>query len=144
MSADSHRLLLTIPHIVCDHTSIPLFAGEVAAVYNAYTHGQPSPLGEISIQYPDFAAWEREWLKGEVYEREIAYWRKQLDGCRPALQLPTDKPRPAVKTYNGAQILFSLPDDLASAMLLLARREKCTVFITLLAAFKEYMPASKD
>ena len=136
LSADSHRLLLTIPHIVCDHTSIPLFASEVAAVYNAYAHGQPSPLGELSVQYPDFAAWEREWLKGEVYERELAYWRKQLDGCRPALQLPTDKPRPPVKTYNGAQILFSLPDELASAVLLLARREKCTVFITLLAAFK--------
>ena len=136
LSADSHRLLLTMPHIVCDHSSIQLFAGEVAAVYDAFSNGRPSPFAELAIQYADYSSWEREWLQGEVYETELAYWRKQLDGCQPVLQLPTDRPRPPIKTYGGTQMLFSLPDDLAQAVQLLAQREKCTVFITLLAAFK--------
>jgi len=136
LNAESHRLLLTIPHITCDHSSIQMLAGEVASVYNAYIQGQPSPLAELTIQYADYTSWERERLQGEVYETELAYWRKQLDGCRPALQLPTDRLRPPVKTYRGAQLLISLSRDLSKAVQLLAQREKCTVFMTLLAAFK--------
>lgn len=135
LDAESHRLVLTIPHIVCDHTSIQLFANEVASVYNAFSQGRPSPLAELTFQYADFARWEREWFKGEVYERELDYWRKQLDGCS-VLQLPTDHPRPPVKTYRGTQLLFSVSRKLSEAVQSLAQREKCTLFITLLAALK--------
>jgi hypothetical protein len=136
LAAESHRLLLTIPHIICDHSSVQLFANEVAALYNAYRQGQLSPLAELSFQYADFARWEREWFKGEVYERELDYWRKQLDGCRPLLQLETDYPRPPIKTFRGTQLLFSLSRDLSEAVQSLAQREQCTLFITLLAGLK--------
>lgn len=136
LDATSHRLLLTIPHIVCDHTSIQLFANEVASVYNAFSQGQPSPLAELAFQYADYARWEREWFKAEVYERQLAYWRRQLDGCSPLLKLETDLPRPLLKTYNGAQVQFSLPDDVSEAVKSMAQREQCTLFVTLLAAFK--------
>jgi amino acid adenylation domain-containing protein len=136
---DSHRLLLTIPHIICDHTSVQLLAGEVGALYEAFARRRPASIPEPAIQYADFASWEREWLQGEVYERELDYWRRQLDGCAPALQLPTTRPRPPVKTYNGAQLLTSFPEELSRAAEALARRERCTVFMTLLAAFKSLL-----
>jgi hypothetical protein len=136
LAIDSHRLLLTIPHIVCDHSSIQLFANEVASVYNAFSQGRPSPLEELTFQYADFARWERAWFKDGGYERELDYWRKQLDGCRPVLQLPTDHLRPPVKTYRGTQLLFSLSGELSEAVQSLAQREECTLFITLLAALK--------
>lgn len=136
LDAESHLLLLTIPHIVCDHSSIQLLANEVATVYNAFSQGRQSPLAELAIQYADFARWEREWFKGEIYKRQLDYWRKQLNDCRPVLQLQTDYPRPPVKTYRGTQMLFSVSRDLSEAVESLARREQCTLFITLLAVFK--------
>jgi amino acid adenylation domain-containing protein len=139
LSEDSHRLLFTIPHLICDHTSVQLLAEEVGVIYSAFSQQRPSPLPELAIQYPDFASWEREWLQGEVYETELNYWRQQLAGCSPALQLPTDRPRPPVKTYHGAQVLTSFPEELSRAVEVLARREKCTVFMTLLAAFKSLL-----
>jgi amino acid adenylation domain-containing protein len=139
LEAETHLLLFAVPHIVCDHTSVGLLAVEVSALYDAFRQGLPSPLPELSLQYADFALWEREWLRGEVFDREIAYWRRQLEGCRPALSLPTDRPRPAVKTYCGAQLLTAVPLDLSSAVDALSRRENCTPFMTLLAAFKSLL-----
>lgn len=144
LAAESHRLLLTIPHIVCDHSSIQLLANEVASVYNAFSQGRQSPLPELTIQYADFARWEREWLKGEVYKIQLDYWRRQLNGCRPVLQLRTDYPRPPVKTYRGTQMLFSVPRDLSEAVETLARREECTLFTTLLAVFKTLLYRDTD
>jgi amino acid adenylation domain-containing protein len=139
LAEDSHRLLFTIPHIICDHTSVQLLAQEVGIVYQAFSQQRPSPLPELAIQYPDFASWEREWMQGEVYETELNYWRRQLAGCSPALQLPTDRPRPPVKTYHGTQVLTSFSEELSRAVETLARRERCTVFMTLLAAFKSLL-----
>ena len=75
---------------------------EVAALYEAYAVGAESPLKELSLQYGDYAVWQREWLQGEVLDQQLAYWRKQLAGVPPVLELPTDYPRPAVMTFNGA------------------------------------------
>jgi hypothetical protein len=139
LAEDSYRLLFTIPHIICDHTSVQLLAQEVGIVYQAFSQQRPTPLPELAIQYPDFASWERKWMQGEVYETELDYWRRQLAGCSPALQLPTDRPRPPVKTYKGTQVLTSFSEELSRAVETLARRERCTVFMTLLAAFKSLL-----
>jgi amino acid adenylation domain-containing protein len=136
LAEESHLLLFTIPHIICDHESVELFAGEVAAAYAAISEGRPSPLPEIAIQYPDFAYWERQWLQGDVYETQLSYWRRQLEGCPPVMQLLTDHARPPVRTYLGARQPVAFEANLAEAVASLARRKKCTVFMTLLAAFK--------
>ena len=76
---------------------------EVAALYQAYSAGEPSPLTELTIQYADFAAWQRQWLTGEVLESQLSYWKQQLQGAPAVLELPTDRPRPPVRNYRGAQ-----------------------------------------
>jgi hypothetical protein len=135
LSAEQHSLLVTIPHIACDHWSINLLAREVPALYAAFSRGEASPLAELPVQYADFAAWERRWMSGEVYERELDYWRQRLGDCEP-LRLPTDRPRPPVRTYRGLHEQLSLPESLSRAVNELSRRERCTRFMTLLAVYK--------
>jgi non-ribosomal peptide synthetase component F len=130
-----HVVLFTMHHIVSDGWSVGVLIGEVRALYDAYSAGESSPLEELPIQYADFAVWQREWLKGEVLERELEYWRKQLLGVE-ALRLPTDHPRPAVPSYRGAQEVFQLDAELTSALRELSRQEGVTLFMTLLAAFQ--------
>jgi len=109
---------------------------EVSALYEAYSRGEESPLAELAIQYADYAVWQREWLKDGVMERQLAYWREQLRGAPEALKLPTDKPRPAVQSFHGAQHKFSLTPELSEELKALSRAESVTLFMTLLAAFK--------
>ncbi|RDJ94104.1 hypothetical protein B4Q13_17150, partial [Lacticaseibacillus rhamnosus] len=92
-----------------------------------------SPLAPLPIQYADFASWQRDWLKGEVLERQLAYWRQQLAGAPPLLELPTDRPRPAVRTPSGATRVVLIPRALAERLAVLGRREGATLFMTLLA-----------
>jgi amino acid adenylation domain-containing protein len=130
-----HSLLLTVHHIACDGWSIGVLIRELTAIYGAYAAGQPSPLAELALQYGDFAVWQREWLQGEVLERQLGYWRKQLADL-PTLQLPTDRPRPTVQSYRGAFRAFVLPGTLVSGLRELANQEGATLFMALLAAFK--------
>ena len=130
-----HVLLMTLHHIVTDGWSMGVLVREVASLYDAYSQGQPSPLPDLPVQYADYAVWQREWLQGDVLERELAYWREQLTGMPMALDLPTDRPRPAVQSYRGARHAFSLSRELSEALAELSRREGVTVFMTLLAAF---------
>ena len=109
---------------------------EVATLYEAYSKGEESPLPELAMQYGDFAVWQRGWLQGEVLEQQMAYWREQLGGELPVLELPTDHPRPAVQSYRGAQQQFALPGELTGQLRELSRREGVTLFMTLLAAFQ--------
>src|SRR2546423_1876441 len=97
-----HVLLLTIHHIVSDGWSIGGFVRELAALYEAYMTGRPSPLPSLPIQYADFAAWQREWLQGEVLEEQLAYWRRQLADAPPLLELPNDRPSPPGPAYQRA------------------------------------------
>jgi len=90
----------------------------------------------LEWQYGDYATWQREWLQGEVLEEQLRYWRRQLGGELPVLELPTDRPRPAVQSYRGSQRGFRLTDELTAAVKLLSRREGVTLFMTLLAAFQ--------
>ena len=94
LAAEQHILLLTMHHIISDGWSLGVLGRELAALYQAYSTGQSSPLAELGIQYADFAVWQREWLQGEVLEKQLAYWREQLGGELPVLELPIDRPRP--------------------------------------------------
>jgi amino acid adenylation domain-containing protein len=126
---------LTMNHIVCDGWSMPVFFAELGALYEAFARGAPSPLPELPIQYADFAAWQRGWLRGEVLERQVGYWRRQLRGL-PALELPGDRPRPPVPSYRGARRHFFIPAAVAARLQQLAHEEDATPFMVLLAAFK--------
>jgi amino acid adenylation domain-containing protein len=130
-----HVLLLTIHHIISDGWSVGVFVRELAALYKAYTAGRPSPLQGLSIQYADFAAWQREWLQGERLEEQLSYWRAQLSDAPPLLELPTDRPRPPVQSYKGAHETLLLSESLSRSLKELSRREGATLFMTLLAAF---------
>ena len=129
-----HVLLLTMHHIVSDGWSMGVMVKEVAALYEAFCQGQPSPLPKLPIQYADYAVWQREWLSGEVLEEQLAYWKRQLSGV-PVLQLPSDYPRPAIQSYRGASEKFELGEELTARLRELSRREGVTLYMTLLAAF---------
>jgi len=131
-----HVLLLTMHHIVSDGWSLGVLMRELAVLYEGFSTGKPASLPELPIQYADFAIWQREWLQREVLESQLAYWKQQLGGELPVLELPTDRPRPPVQTYRGARQSFELSKELTDALKALSRREGVTLFMTLLAAFK--------
>ncbi len=139
LSDEQHILLFTMHHIISDGWSMGVLVREVTQLYEAYLKGEESPLAELSIQYADFAVWQREWMSGEVLERELNYWRQQLAGAPPVLELPTDKPRPAVQSFAGARHSFSLPGELAEGLRKLSRAEGATLFMTLLAGFQSLL-----
>ncbi|MDQ1592737.1 MAG: hypothetical protein QOG71_3364 [Pyrinomonadaceae bacterium] len=136
LADDEHVLLLTMHHIVSDAWSMGILIREVATLYEAYTRDAQSPLAELPIQYADFARWQREWLTGERLEAQLAYWREQLRDSPKLLELPTDRPRPAVQRYHGASVPFTLSRELTEELQGLSRQEGVTLFMTLLAAFK--------
>ncbi|HEY9877512.1 MAG TPA: amino acid adenylation domain-containing protein [Leptolyngbyaceae cyanobacterium] len=134
-----YMLLVTMHHIVYDGWSYDIFLREVAALYDAFSSGKPSPLPELPIQYADFANWQREWLQGEVLESQRDYWKQQLNGSLPILQLPTDYPRSPVQTYQGEYQSLELPENLTKALKDLSQQEQVTLFMTLLAAFQTFL-----
>jgi amino acid adenylation domain-containing protein len=135
LSAREHVAVLTIHHIACDAWSLEILVKEISALYDAFSQGQPSPLAELPIQYIDYARWQREWLRGEVLDKELAYWRDQLQGVA-TLELPTDRPRPAIQTYVGVNRSFELPTKVGVEVNALGRQTGTTAFMTVLAAFK--------
>jgi amino acid adenylation domain-containing protein/FkbM family methyltransferase len=136
LAETEHVLLVTMHHIISDGWSLGVLVKEVAALYEAFAEGRPSPLVELDIQYADFAVWQREWLQGEVLEGQLSYWREQLQGAPAVLELPTDRPRPPVQTFRGAHERFELEAGLTDALRALSRREGVTLFMTLLAAWQ--------
>ncbi|BAY66482.1 amino acid adenylation domain-containing protein [Calothrix brevissima NIES-22] len=135
LSPTEYVLLFCMHHIISDGWSMGILIQEVAELYTAFAVGKPSPLPELPIQYTDFAVWQRQWLQGEVKESQINYWRQQLANAPALLELPTDRPRPAVQTLRGAHQFFSMALELTQALELLSRQEGVTLFMTLLAAF---------
>ncbi|HEV7859202.1 MAG TPA: amino acid adenylation domain-containing protein [Pyrinomonadaceae bacterium] len=131
---EDYVFLLTMHHIIADGWSLVLLFQELSDIYEAFGAGLPSPLPELPIQYADFAVWQRDWLRGEVLEEQLSYWRNQLRDL-PVLQFPTDWPRPTVLSYEGSLHTLWLPDSLARALRDLGAREKTTLFMTVLAAF---------
>jgi amino acid adenylation domain-containing protein len=135
LSTEEHIAVVVMHHIVSDGWSMGVLIREVGALYAAFSQGRPSPLPELPIQYADYALWQRGWLAGEVLEKQVAYWREQLSGAPAALELPTDRARPAVQSFRGAYHGFALPADLTASVNELARLEGATLFMVLLAAF---------
>jgi amino acid adenylation domain-containing protein len=131
----NHQLLLAMHHIVSDAWSITVFYRELRAIYAAFAAGQPSPLSPLTIQYPDFAVWQTDWLRGEVLERQLEYWKKQLGGIVP-IDLPFDRPRPANMTFQGGFALVTIEGALLARLRALGARHDCTLFMTILAAFQ--------
>ena len=136
LDAEESILIITMHHIIFDGWSAGVLIREVAALYKAFLTGRPSPLPELTIQYVDYAYWQREWLKGEILESQLAYWKQQLGGKLPVLNLPTDYPRPTVSTFRGARQTLVLPELLRGEIKELSQQEGVTLFMILLAAFK--------
>ncbi|MCP4663809.1 MAG: AMP-binding protein, partial [bacterium] len=129
-------VMATMHHIVSDGWSMGIFLRELAALSDAFSRGEPSPLAELPVQYADFAHWQRQWLAGELLEIQLSYWRKQLAGAPPRLDLATDRPRPAVQTFRGRNLGMALSEPLSGALATLAREQGVTLFMTLVAVFK--------
>ena len=137
LTPDDHVLLLNLHHIASDWWSFGVFEEELALLYDAFLRGQEtSPLPDLPLQYVDFAAWQRQWLQGEILQAQLDYWQKKLSGALPVLEFPTDHPRPAAQTYNGSVISSVLSKKLTEALKILSQREGVTLFATLLGAFK--------
>ncbi|MBT2779855.1 non-ribosomal peptide synthetase, partial [Lysobacter sp. ISL-54] len=135
LSEHEHVLLVTQHHIVSDGWSIGVLVKEVSALYDAYRQGQPDPLPPLPIQYADYAAWQRSWLQGETLQRQSNYWRDQLQGAPAVLELPTDRPRPALQSYAGDRVPVRLSSELSAQLRNLSQRHGTTVFMTLLAGW---------
>ncbi|QIR37151.1 amino acid adenylation domain-containing protein [Tolypothrix sp. PCC 7910] len=135
LNETEHILLVCMHHIVSDGWSMSVFISELAQLYNAYSQGQPSPLVPLTIQYADFAIWQRNWLQGDVLQSQLSYWEQQLANAPALLALPTDRPRPAVQTFVGAHLEFTLSVELTDKLVKLSQEHGCTLFMTLLAAY---------
>ena len=135
LDKSEYILLLNLHHIVADDWSIGVLIRELGVLYTAMSSNQPSPLPALPLQYADFAHWQREWLQGEALETQLAYWRQQLDDIS-VLNLPTDRPKPAMESYRGATQFLELPKRLSEALEMLSQQEGVTLFMTLLAAFQ--------
>ncbi|WDD93597.1 amino acid adenylation domain-containing protein [Burkholderia sp. FERM BP-3421] len=137
VAPDEHLLVLTIHHIIADGWSMRVLYREFSTLYAGFADGRPATLAPLPIQYADFAVWQRDWLDGDALERQLAFWRGQLDGAPAApLDLPFDRPRPAAPSYRGALHNFSLDAATTRAVRAFAQREGATPFMVLLAVFK--------
>jgi Condensation domain/AMP-binding enzyme len=136
MSESEHVLILVMHHIVTDGWSMGVLFRELMALYEAFSNGKMSPLAELEIQYADFAVWQRQWLQREELDKQLNYWKRQLEGATGLLDLPADHPRPEVQSYRGAKQAAVLPKGLSDQVRELSQREGATLFMTLLAAFQ--------
>ncbi|HST62951.1 MAG TPA: amino acid adenylation domain-containing protein, partial [Longimicrobium sp.] len=136
LADDEHVLLLCMHHVVSDGWSLDVLFRELGALYGAFTQGAESPLPELPVQYADFAVWQREHLRGEALDTQVAWWKQQLTGAPSLLELPTDHPRPAVQRYRGARASVALSPVLLQRLEALGRREGATLYMVLLSAFQ--------
>ena len=136
LETDDGVFLANLHHIVADAWSLNILRKEMLALYDAFAHGRPSPLDELTLQYGDYAAWQRGRLSSQTTTSQLAYWKNQLGGELPVLNLPIDRPRPAVESESGATFRFALPSQLSGAMAALAQKNQSTLFMVLLAVYK--------
>ena len=131
-----HVLLFTLHHIVADGWSVPILINEMALLYQSILDKTTSPLVELDIQYPDYAAWHKNWLQEYIEENQLQFWKIKLEGMPGLLELPYDKPRPPVQTYSGQHFYFEIPSKLAAPLKELAAKESVTPFIAFLTAYQ--------
>ncbi len=132
---DTYIFIYIMHHIITDAWANELFMKELVTIYKAFLAGKPIPLPEPVIQYADFAVWQGEWLRGEALQKQLTYWKSILGGDIPALELPVDHQRPAIPTYRGEKKIFLLPGSLTPSLTQMTRRQGCSMFMILLAAF---------
>jgi amino acid adenylation domain-containing protein len=135
-SETEHLLVVTTHHIVADGWSFSVLTQEMATLYETFSQSKQSPLTELPIQYADFAHWQRQLLQGQTLESQMQFWKQHLGDTPPVLKLPTDYPRPAVRTFTGARHPLVISSDLTKALKTLSQQEGVTLFMTLLAALK--------
>ncbi|SDZ37742.1 non-ribosomal peptide synthetase, partial [Thermoactinomyces sp. DSM 45892] len=132
-------LLCTMHHIISDVWSIGILIQEWLAFYEEESNGSPAGLHPLSIQYADYAKWQREWLQGEVLDRQLTYWQKELSGELPILQLPMDRPRPAIQTYDGDTYRMVLTPEKLGLLKEIGKQEGSTLFMTLMASYQSFL-----
>ncbi|WP_026785829.1 non-ribosomal peptide synthetase [Planktothrix rubescens] len=135
LSETEHILLVCMHHIVSDGWSMGVFLQELTDLYNAYIQNQPSSLKPLPIQYGDYTLWQKQWLQGDILQRQLDYWQKQLADAPALLSLPTDRPRPAVQSFAGSHFPFTLSWELSQKLSQLTQEQGVTLFMTLLTAF---------
>jgi len=137
LGEENHRLYLTLHHVIFDGVSIyRTLVPELAALVAAYETGEPSPLSEPTLQYADYAAWQADRDHADTYTRQLEFWRKQLAGPLPRLEVAGDRPRPALPTHAGSMEVFELSEALIESLKLVARQEGATLYAVLLAGYK--------
>jgi amino acid adenylation domain-containing protein len=139
LQPQEHVLVVNMHHIVSDEWSFGVFYRELAAFYAGFVKGQPVHLPELPIQYADFADWQQEWLQSKAYEKQLNFWKSALSGAPTALELPADRLRPSAPTFKGAGRWRRLDPELTAQLHKLAKQEKATLFMLLLAAFKVFL-----
>jgi hypothetical protein len=135
MGDGHHIVICTMHHIIGDGQSFEVVIAEMSQIYSALIQGQPSPLADLSVQYVDYAAWQRQWLQGEVLEKRLAYWRKQLQDAPQRLTLPQRSTRPKVQTFKSAKHFIEVSPEQTESLRELSRREGMTLFMTMLSGF---------
>jgi len=136
LQRNEHLLLLTLHHIAVDAWSIGIFFRELSRFYAAFTKGEPSPFESLPIQYADFAIWQRQYMKDKVLEEDLAYWKQQLQHAPDLLPLPCDRPRPAVQSFTGKTLSFTIPQHLVDALREISQQNEATLFMGLVAALQ--------
>jgi len=136
LADEKHALVLTLHHVITDWWSFRVLYRELLTLYQAFLSGANSPLPELSIQYGDYARWQREWLQGKELETMLSYWKQQLSGRPHLLNLPTDRPRPIQQTFQGRRVHFEFPKELYQSLEDLSRAEDVTPFIAALAVYQ--------
>ena len=135
LAKTDYVLLITMHHIVSDGWSLGILNQEISSLYKAFLAGKSSPLAKLPVNYADFSVWEKQWLKGEILETQLNYWRQQLQNAPELLQLPTDRPRLNIQTHKGKTKRFLLNTELTQKLQNLANESGKTLFMTLWAAF---------
>nr|WP_255595714.1 non-ribosomal peptide synthetase [Lysobacter sp. BMK333-48F3] len=135
LGQDDHVLLVTMHHIVSDGWSGGVLANEFSSLYRAFREGRPDPLPPLAIQYADFGMWQRQWLQGPLLQQQLQQWVQQLRGAPSLLDLPTDRPRPPIQDYRGANVEIALDAELGDGLRALSQRHGTTLYMTMLAAW---------
>ena len=135
LSSTEHALMLVMHHIASDGWSMAVLYREIGICYEAYSHGAEPRLPELPIQYADFSDWQQEYLRGEILQRLVDYWKKQMTGAPALLELPTDHPRPPLQSHRGDTVRLNLPAELVANLKRLGTQQRVTFFMTLLAGF---------
>ncbi len=135
LNREEYIFLISMHHIVTDGWSMGIFVRELTAFYEAFSKGHAAALPELPIQYADFACWQLERAKGKEWQQQLDYWKKQLAGAPPVLELPADRPRPSEMSYRGSTETFEIAHDLTKQLNALSQKSGTTLFMTLFAAF---------